>query len=121
MTRPFTLQEIEDTIMEMKSNSAPGPDGIPVMFYKEFLSRVKPLIKEMLDELCAGRLDLRRLNYGVIVLLPKILNATEIKQYRPICLSNVAFKIITKAITRRVTPVAERLIGPTQTAFIPGT
>jgi hypothetical protein len=120
LTADFSDEEIEETIKELKNNTAPGPDGMPVAFYKEFLDRVKPHIKEMLMDLKNGKLDLKRINYGVIILLPKILDANEIKQYRPICLSNVIFKVITKSLTRRLTPVAVRHIGPTQTVFIPG-
>ena len=100
--KPFSLEEIDIVIKELKNNTAPGPDGMPVVFYKEFLDNVRPLIKEMLDDLKAGNLDLKRINYGVIVLLPKIADAEEIKQYRPICLINVVFKIITKVLTNRL-------------------
>jgi hypothetical protein len=71
-----------------------------VAFYKIFLEKVKPLIKEMLDDLVRGVFELKRINYGVIILLPKIVDAEEIKQYRPICLINVIFKFITKILTK---------------------
>jgi hypothetical protein len=60
------------------------------------------------------------LNFGVITLLPKKENATHIQQYRPICLLNVSFKIFTKVTTNRISEVAQKIIRPTQTAFIPG-
>jgi hypothetical protein len=53
-------------------------------------------------------------------LLPKNKDAINIKQYRPICLLNVSFKIFTKVAVRRLTQVAEKLISQSQTAFIPG-
>jgi hypothetical protein len=40
-----------------------------------------------------GGLNLYRANYGVIILLPKIKEVVNIKQYRPICLLNVFYKI----------------------------
>lgn len=73
----------------------------------------------MLDALFDGRLNLSRLNYGVISLLPKIRDANTIKQYRPVCLLNVCFKIITKVLTVRFTPFAAKVISSLQTAFIP--
>jgi mannosylglycoprotein endo-beta-mannosidase len=119
LLQPFSEQEIEDTIKELKSNTAPGLDGFSVAFYKCFLDKVKPLIKEMMDNLAEGRLDLSRINYGVIVLLPKILDANSIKQYRPICLINVVFKILTKLMTKRLSCIASKYIAINQTAFIP--
>jgi hypothetical protein len=46
-----------------------------VAFYKAFLGKVKPIVKEILDELMAGTLDMKRINFGAIILLPKILDA----------------------------------------------
>ncbi|KAL5666402.1 hypothetical protein ACJX0J_026510, partial [Zea mays] len=41
-----------------------------------------------------GNLDIKRLNYGVITLIPKVDNAMEMKNFRPICLLNVIFENI---------------------------
>jgi hypothetical protein len=65
-------------------------------------------------------LDLKRLNYGVITLVPKVKVANTIKQYRPICLLNVDFKVFPKVLTDRITPMAGRLISENQTSFIKG-
>jgi hypothetical protein len=43
-----------------------------------------------------------------------------IQQYRLICLLNVSFKIFTKVTTNRLTTIAQKIISPTQTAFLPG-
>ncbi|WVZ90587.1 hypothetical protein U9M48_036874, partial [Paspalum notatum var. saurae] len=56
-----------------------------------------------------GDLCLFSLNFGVITLLPKCQEAVKIQQFRPICLSNVSFKIFTK-----------KVIQPSQIAFLPG-
>jgi hypothetical protein len=67
-----------------------------------------------------GELPLYKLNFGIITLIPKKENATQIQQYRPICLLNVCFKIFTKVGTNRITSVAPKVIKPTQTTFMPG-
>jgi hypothetical protein len=67
-----------------------------------------------------GRLDLARLNFGILVLLPKIKGANQIKQYGPICLLNVIYKIITTVLTIRLTSVISKVINEAQTTFIPG-
>jgi hypothetical protein len=77
-------------------------------------------IKEMMDNLAKGQLELWRHNYGVIILIPKVKPAVNVKQFRPICLLNVIYKIITKALTIRLTSVIDKVISPYQTAFIPG-
>jgi len=77
-------------------------------------------IKEMLDRLYDGQLELCRLNYGVIILLPKVKPATSVKQFRPICLLNVIYKFVTKTLTVRLSSVVGRVVSNFQTAFIPG-
>jgi hypothetical protein len=59
------------------------------------------------------------LNFGIITLLPKQKEATHIKQFCPICLLNVSFKIFTKVMVNRLTGIDIKLINPSQTAFIP--
>jgi hypothetical protein len=65
-------------------------------------------------------LPLVHINFGTIILLPKKENAVQIQQYGPICLLNVSFKICTKVGTNRITKIAEKVIRPTQTTFMPG-
>jgi len=72
----------------------------------------------MLDELHEGSLDLWRLNYGAIILIPKLKLPNN--KFRPISLLNIIYKIITKVLTQRLTPVASRVISRNQTTFIPG-
>lgn len=72
---PFSMDEIELAIKEMKTNTAPGPDGFPVRFYKALISKVRGPIKEMMDELFEGNMNLSRINYGLITLIPKVKEA----------------------------------------------
>lgn len=65
-------------------------------------------------------LPIRSLNFGTIILLPKCIEAEHIQQFRSICLLNVSFKIFTKVLTNRLTSVAQKVISPSQTAFLPG-
>ena len=66
------------------------------------------------------QLELFRLNFGEIILLPKVNEAERIQQYRPICLLNVRFKIFTKVATIRLNSVADHVVRPSQTAFMQG-
>ena len=120
LIKPFTLEELDNTIKQMKNNTAPGPDGFTVEFYKAFWPSIREDVKEMLDNLYEGHLELWRLNYGVIILIPKVKPAINVKQFRPICLLNVIYKIITKTLTIRLTAVIDKIISPYQTAFILG-
>jgi hypothetical protein len=76
----------------MEINTAPGPDHIPVEFYRNGWEIIKHDLFEMLKEFWEHKLDLGRLNYGVITLIPKSKQAFKIQQYMQICLLNVSFK-----------------------------
>jgi hypothetical protein len=75
---------------------------------------------EMFGEFFKDSLDIKRLNYDIITLLPKVKDATRIQLYRPICLLNYIYKWFTKCLTIRLEPVASRIIHKNQTAFIQG-
>jgi len=74
----------------------------------------------LFKEFHQGNLHLQSLNFGTIILVPKTKDAKVIQQYRPICLLNVSFKIFTKVATNRLNTIAQKIIRPTQTAFLPG-
>jgi hypothetical protein len=65
-------------------------------------------------------LDIKRLNYGIITLLPKSKESIQIQQFRPICLLNCVYKWFTKVVTLMLEPIAESIIHRTQAAFIGG-
>ena len=49
LTAPFTMAELEVAVRETKSDTAPGPDGIPVFFYQNFWPMVKQHLFMLLD------------------------------------------------------------------------
>jgi hypothetical protein len=104
----------------MKKNKAPGPDNIPIEFYQHCWDIVKNDIMRLFYAFHDGSLDVQRLNYGIITLVPKGPDADKIQKYRPICLLQVLFKIFTKALTIRAIPIMNKVIHPCQTTFIKG-
>jgi hypothetical protein len=116
----FSMEEFHDAIFQMENNKSPRPDGFPAEFYQHFWGVIKFDLMALFESFQKGELPLYKLNFGVITLLPKKENATQIQQYRPICLLNVSFKIFTKVATNRISEVAQKVIKPTQTTFIPG-
>jgi hypothetical protein len=58
LTRPFSLEELDLTMKDMKNNTAPGPDGFSVGFFKSFWPLIRDDVKKMLDKLHEGSLEL---------------------------------------------------------------
>jgi hypothetical protein len=120
LTAEYSEEEVRKAIFQMEHNKAPGTDGFPTEFYQNFWNTIKSDLLDLFCCLHAGQLELFRLNFGEIVLLPKVNEAERIQQYRPICLLNVSFKIFTKVATLRLNMIADHVVRPSQTAFMEG-
>ena len=81
---------------------------------------IKPDFMALVRSFEEEHLDIRRLNYVILTLIPKEADATEMKKFRPIALINCSFKIFSKTLNNRLIRIIDRLISPNQTAFIKG-
>ena len=104
----------------MVHNKAPVPDGFPAEFYQAFWDLIKDDLMAIFVEFHNGILPLYSRNFGILTLLPKKDNMIQIQQNHSICLLNVSFKIFTKVSVNRLMQVADKIIRPTQSAFMPG-
>jgi hypothetical protein len=120
LVAPFTQEEIKKVVFSMDKNTAPGPDHLPIEFFQPCWGVINVELEDMFKEFQNNELELERLNYGVITLLPQIKEANKIHQYRPICLLNVIYKIFTKALMLRLEPVMSNIIDKCQSGFIKG-
>lgn len=118
--QPFTESEVHSALFQIEKNKATGPDKIPIEFYQSCWGIIKDDIMNLFDDFYHGKVDISRLNYGIITLLPKVKEANRIQQYRPICLLNCLYKLITKTLTIRLEEVADKIIHCNQTAFMKG-
>jgi hypothetical protein len=120
LVEEFMEDKVRKVVFQMEHNKALGPDGFPAEFYQVFWDLIKNDIMTLFGEFHRGNLPLYNLNFGAIILFPKCVEALKIQQYRHIYLLNVSFKIFTKVITNMLAGVAQRVIQPTQSAFLPG-
>ncbi|XP_062186766.1 uncharacterized protein LOC133890399 [Phragmites australis] len=120
LCRNFSEQEIGDALFQIGPLKAPGPDGFPARFFQ----RNWEVLKQ--DVICAVRkffddgIMPEGVNDTFIVLIPKKNDPEELKDFRPISLCNVIYKVISKCMVNRMRPLMQDFICPTQSAFIPG-
>ena len=74
----------------------------------------------MFTEFYNGDLDIYRLNFAILTLIPKEKHATTMNKFRPISLLNCIFKLFTKVLTNRLAVVMNLLTSSNQSAFIKG-
>lgn len=88
-------------------------------FYKKYWGKIgSDVIKEVQDFFFTGILNISY-NNTFVALIPKVPSACRVEHFMPISLCNMIYKIITKIITSRLRRILEKIIHPSQAAFIP--
>lgn len=116
----ITEEEIKEAIFGSYVEGAAGPDGFSFLFYQKFWEIIKADFMALVREFEKGKLNVSRLNYAIITLIPKEPEAKNLKKFRPISLINCSFKIFSKAMNNRLVKICDRLLANNQSAFIEG-
>ncbi|CAM2103873.1 unnamed protein product [Caretta caretta] len=117
---PLTLAEFLETLRRMPTNESPGMDGLTVEFYCAFWDILGPDLATLWAEsLQSGVLPLscRRV---VLALLPKRGDLRDLRNWRPVSLLSMDYKIVAKAISLWLGSVLADVIHPDQTYTVPG-
>ena len=105
----------------MKNNKTPGIDGFPSEFLKMFWCKLKFLILKV-SNYCyrKGKLS-TTWRQCIINCIPKgDKPGQHLKNWRPISLLCVIYKLISTVISNRLRKVLDTLVSQTQTGFIQG-
>ena len=110
----WEIQEELDQIVPLK---APGPDGMPPLFYQHFWGIMnKKVTSTILAWLNSGKLP-HPINHTFVTLIPKVKNLVLVSQYRPISPCNVLYKIFSKVLANILKKFMQKLITKHQSAF----
>ncbi|XP_072061976.1 uncharacterized protein [Arachis hypogaea] len=120
LVEPVTSEEVKRAVMTMSSFKAPGPDGFQAIFYKEFWDSLSNDVCGLVKRAFEGEPLNAAIFDTLIVLIPKVEVPSSLREFRPISLCNVIYKIVTKVLVNRFRPFLSEIIGPLQGGFIPG-
>ena len=98
----------------MKNEKSPGSDGLTKEFYIIFWNDLKDILKEMLNNIYLANTLSESQKEGIIKLLYKKRNVKELKNWRPISLLNIDYKILTKILANRVKEILPKIIDQDQ-------
>ena len=117
LSRKFEVHEVELALQQMAPFKAPGPNGMPSLFYQHFWETVSHDVTfSILMWLNSGTLP-QSLNHTFISLIPKIKSPEYAHQFHPISLCNVLYKIFSKVLANYLKKVLPSIITKHQSAF----
>ena len=115
----LTLEKCFAALSGMVRGKTPGTDGFPMEFYLRFWSSLgADLVRVLNVAYEAGQLSTSQ-RRGFIIVCKKN-DRLETKNWRPISLLNVDYKVATRAISGRLLAVIGSVVGPDQTCGVPG-
>lgn len=117
---PISEAEIKNVLFSMPANKAPGPDGFSAEFYRASWPIIKQDFVVAVQSFFMYGLLPRGVNATILTLIPKHVDAKEIKDYRPISCCNILYKVISKILANRLKVLLLDLIEPSQCAFVKG-
>lgn len=112
-----SAEEIKTTVFDMSTNSAPGPDGFNGQFYHHFWEIIgKDVIAAICSFFSLGSFP-EGLNSSFVVLIPKLVHANKVEDYRPIVLGNFIYKIISNILATRLGNIVASFVSTNQVGY----
>jgi hypothetical protein len=106
-------------MFQMGPLKAPRPDGFLARFYQRHCGTVKDDVMAATKRFFLDGVMPEGINDTAIVLIPKGTEPEDLKDFRPISLCNVIYKLISKCIVNRLRGILDEIISLEQSAFMP--
>lgn len=94
----------------MKGRKSPAPDQLQACFLQKYRHILRTKITHIVLCVLNNRDNICACNDTNIALIPKIKFLTLVKDYRPIGLYNVIYKLISKIIANRLKPLLPTVV-----------
>lgn len=116
----ISMNEAEKASKSMKLNKSPGPDGLTAEFYHRFWDKLGPLLVKVYNECYQNGKLVQTQREAIITLIYKGGDRQDIKNYRPISLTNVDYKILAFVLSNRLQDVIGNIVSADQSGYIKG-
>lgn len=110
--------EVKNTAFSIGAFKVPGQDGLQAHFFQTQWNFIGHKIFALVQEFFSKPKVVKEVNQTNIVLIPKVEHPTFLKEFRPISLCNMSFKIITKLLANQLKVVMNGLVAQEQCSFI---
>ena len=116
----LSLSEITKALNGFAAGKTPGPDGLPKEFYPKFWEILGPHLLDLHNFSFELGCFSESMQSSITRLIYKEGERKSLKNWRPITLLNVDYKIASKALANRLLKVLPRIIHSNQTCSVPG-
>uniref|UniRef100_A0A803T6S0 Reverse transcriptase domain-containing protein n=1 Tax=Anolis carolinensis TaxID=28377 RepID=A0A803T6S0_ANOCA len=121
LNKDITEKEIRNAIKSMKPNKAPGPDGFTLSFYRVLEEELVPFLVKIMNAALKDKIIPESWTKAEVIAIPKdSADTTDVRNYRPISLLNIDYKLFTTILANRLKTFLENWIGREQNGFLPG-
>nr|GEX05151.1 RNA-directed DNA polymerase, eukaryota [Tanacetum cinerariifolium] len=111
LEREVSKEEVKRAVWDCGIDKAPGPDGFTFGFYRRFWNLIEcDVVKAVKWFFLHERIPSGG-NSSFITLIPKVSNANMVKDFRPISLIGIVYKIVAKILANRLVLVLGDLSG----------
>ena len=114
MDSDISIVELNSAVKALKQEKSPGEDGLTAEWYQHFWPLINIEFKDLVNEI----LDVKQLSNsqyrGVISLLYKNGQRELLRNWRPITLLNIDYKIISKSFSERLKSILPKIIHTDQ-------
>ena len=117
---PLSQGECFAALQGMARGRTPGCDGLPMEFYLRFWSVLGADLVLVLNSAFTSGLMSRSQRRGIITLSFKKGDRLDPRNWRPITLLNVDYKIASRSISARLLKVLDSLVARDQSCCVPG-
>ncbi|GJW24668.1 RNA-directed DNA polymerase, eukaryota [Tanacetum coccineum] len=118
LEQDITKEEVKRAVWDCGVDKSPGPDGFSFYFYRHFWSMIEDDVFGAVEYFFINGDIPNGCNSNFIALIPKIIDANMVKDFRPISLIGSLYKIIAKLLANRLVGVLSNLINEVQSAFV---
>ena len=108
------------TLSQRHPIKPPGPDGMCPLFFQSYRHIVGFAVTTSVLNILNGDPIPPDLNKTFIALISKKRKPGQMRDFRPISLCNVVYKLASKVLTNRLKVFLSQIISVNQSAFVPG-
>ena len=119
MDAPLNRDEVHRAAASLAKGKSPGPDEIPAEFYKMYSDMISQELLEVYKEFHTDGAIHDSFKEGEIAILYKKKDSRDLRNYRPITLLNVDYKILTKILAKRLARHINEFASQHQNGFVP--